>query len=185
MLGICRQVTPYANVIKFGTVGPLGYVIALTAVGPHRLTGFGVSRHQSWVPSIDKAHQAYYTAVPATAGTHDGSDTKNSANAIIAEMAMTVITTVNLVALTTCSLRGEKRMTSRWAKLLQYSRWRHILAIKKNESCDILIRSHFDLAKQRVQPRLQLGRTSRDPSPNNKEHRTSCDGRIRQTYRFR
>ena len=72
MLGICRQVTPYANVMKFGTVGLLGYVIALTAVGPHRLTGFGVSRHQSWVPSIDKAHRAYYTAVPATAGTHDG-----------------------------------------------------------------------------------------------------------------
>ena len=71
MLGICRQVTPYANVMKFGTVGPLGYVIALTAVGPHRLTGFGVSRHQIWVPSIDKAHRAYYTAVPATAGTHD------------------------------------------------------------------------------------------------------------------
>ena len=71
MLGICRQVTPYANVMKFGTVGSLGYVIALTAVGPHRLTGFGVSRHQSWVPSIDKAHRAYYTAVPATAGTHD------------------------------------------------------------------------------------------------------------------
>ena len=71
MLGICRQVTPYANVMKFGTVGPVGYVIALTAVGPHRLTGFGVSRHPSWVPSIDKAHRAYYTAVPATAGTHD------------------------------------------------------------------------------------------------------------------
>jgi hypothetical protein len=73
MLGICRQVTPYANVMKFGMVGPLGYVIALTAVGPHRLpvTGFGVSRHQSWVPSIDKAHWAIYTAVPATAGTHD------------------------------------------------------------------------------------------------------------------
>ena len=71
MLGICRQVTPYANVMKLGTVGLVGYVIALTAVGPHRLTGFGVSRHQSWVPSIDKAHRAYYTAVPATAGTHD------------------------------------------------------------------------------------------------------------------
>ena len=71
MLGICRQVTPYANVMKLGTVGPVGYVIALTAVGPHRLTGFGVSRHPSWVPSIDKAHRAYYTAVPATAGTHD------------------------------------------------------------------------------------------------------------------
>ena len=68
MLGICRQVTPYANVMKFGTVGLVGYVIALTAVGPHRLTGFGVSRHQIWVPSIDKAHRAYYTAVPA--GTH-------------------------------------------------------------------------------------------------------------------
>ena len=65
MLGICR------HVMKLGTVGPVGYVIALTAVGPHRLTGFGVSRHQSWVPSIDKAHRAYYTAVPATAGTHD------------------------------------------------------------------------------------------------------------------
>ena len=64
MLGICRQVTPYANVMKLGTVGPVGYVIALTAVGPHRLTGFGVSRHPSWVPSIDKAHRAYYTAVP-------------------------------------------------------------------------------------------------------------------------
>ena len=73
MLGICRQVTPYANVMKLGTVGPVGYVITLTAVGPHRLTGFGVSRHPSWVPSIDKAHQAYYTAVPATAGTHDAS----------------------------------------------------------------------------------------------------------------
>ena len=71
MLGICRQVTPYANVMKLGTVGPVGYVIALTAVGPHRLTGFGVSRHPSWVPSIDKAHRAYYIAVPATAGTHD------------------------------------------------------------------------------------------------------------------
>ena len=71
MLGICRQVTPYANVIKLGTVGPVGYVIALTAVGPHRLTGFSVSRHQIWVPSIDKAHRAYYTAVPATAGRHD------------------------------------------------------------------------------------------------------------------
>ena len=70
MLGICRQVTPYANVMKLGTVGPVGYVITLTAVGPHRLTGFGVSRHPSWVPSIDKAHRAYYTAVPATAGTH-------------------------------------------------------------------------------------------------------------------
>ena len=71
MLGICRQVTPYANVMKLGTVGLVGYVIALTAVGPHRLTGFGVSRHPSWVSSIDKAHRAYYTAVPATAGTHD------------------------------------------------------------------------------------------------------------------
>ena len=74
MLGICRQVTPYANVMKLGTVGLVGYVIALTAVGPHRLTGFGVSRHPSWVPSIDKAHRAYYTAVPATAGTHDPND---------------------------------------------------------------------------------------------------------------
>ena len=69
MLGICRQVTPYANVMKLGTVGLVGYVIALTAVGPHRLTGFGVSRHPSWVPSIDKAHRAYYIA----AGTHDNS----------------------------------------------------------------------------------------------------------------
>ena len=76
MLGICRQVTPYANVMKLGTVGLVGYVIALTAVGPHQLTGFGVSRHQSWVPSIDKAHRAYYTAVPATAGTHDGGQTR-------------------------------------------------------------------------------------------------------------
>ena len=33
MLGICRQVTPYANVMKLGTVGLVGYVIALTAVG--------------------------------------------------------------------------------------------------------------------------------------------------------
>ena len=74
MLGICRQVTPYANIMKLGTVGPVGYVIALTAVGPHRLTGFGVSRHPSWVPSIDKAHRAYYTAVPATAGTHDAEE---------------------------------------------------------------------------------------------------------------
>ena len=71
MLGICRKVTPYANVMKLGTVGPVGYVIALTAVGPHRLTGFGVSRHPSWVPAIDKAHRAYYIAVLATAGTHD------------------------------------------------------------------------------------------------------------------
>jgi hypothetical protein len=61
----------YANFMKLGTVGLVGYVIALTAVGPYRLTGFGVSRHQSWVPSIDKAHRAYCTAVPATAGTHD------------------------------------------------------------------------------------------------------------------
>ena len=65
------KVTPYANVMKLGTVGLVGYVVALTAVGPHRLTGFGVSQHQSWVPSVDKAHRAYYTAVPATAGTHD------------------------------------------------------------------------------------------------------------------
>ena len=34
MLGICRQVTPYANVMKLGTVGLVGYVIALTTVGP-------------------------------------------------------------------------------------------------------------------------------------------------------
>ena len=26
--------------------------------GPHRLTGFGVSRHPSWVPAINKAHWA-------------------------------------------------------------------------------------------------------------------------------
>ena len=70
LLGICRQVTPDANVVKLGTVCLVGYVIALTAVGPHRLTGFGVSRHQNWVPSIDEAHRAYYTAVPAIAGTH-------------------------------------------------------------------------------------------------------------------
>ena len=36
MLGICRQVTPCANVMKLGTVGLLGYVITLTAVGRHR-----------------------------------------------------------------------------------------------------------------------------------------------------
>ena len=36
-----------------------------------RLTGFSVLRHQSRVPVIDKAHQAYYIAVPATTGTHD------------------------------------------------------------------------------------------------------------------
>ena len=71
MLGICRQVTPYANVMKLGTVGLVGYVIALTTVDPHRLTGFGVSRHQRCVNSINKVHRAYYTAVPATAGTHD------------------------------------------------------------------------------------------------------------------
>ena len=47
MLGVCRKVTPYANVMKLGTVGLFGYVIALTAVGPHRLTGFGVTRHPS------------------------------------------------------------------------------------------------------------------------------------------
>ena len=51
MLGICRKVTPYANVMKLGTVGPVGYVITLTAL-VHRLTGFGVSRHPSWVPSM-------------------------------------------------------------------------------------------------------------------------------------
>ena len=61
MLGVCRKVTPYANVMKLGTVGLVGYVIALTAVGPHRLTGFGVSRHPIWVPAIDKAHGAYYS----------------------------------------------------------------------------------------------------------------------------
>ena len=66
-----EQVTPYANVRKLGTVGLVGYVIALTTVGPHRLTGFGVSRHPSWVPSIDKPHRAYYIAVPANAGTHN------------------------------------------------------------------------------------------------------------------
>jgi hypothetical protein len=71
MLGVCRKVTPYANFMKLGTVGPVGYVIALTTIGQHRLTGFGVSRHRSWVPSIDKAHRAYYIAVPTTAGTHD------------------------------------------------------------------------------------------------------------------
>ena len=47
MLGVCRKVTLYANVMKLGTVGLVGYVIALTAFGPHRLTGFGVSRHRS------------------------------------------------------------------------------------------------------------------------------------------
>jgi hypothetical protein len=57
MLGICRQVTPYANDMKLGMVGHVRYVIALTTVGPHQLTGFGVSRHPSWVPSIDKAHR--------------------------------------------------------------------------------------------------------------------------------
>ena len=61
MLGVCRKVTPYANVMKLGTVGLIGYVIALTAVGPHRLTGFSVSRHPSWVLAIDKAHRAYYS----------------------------------------------------------------------------------------------------------------------------
>ena len=61
MLGVCRKVTPYVNLMKLGTVGPVGYAIALTAVGPHRLTSFGVSRHPSWVPSIDKAHRAYYS----------------------------------------------------------------------------------------------------------------------------
>ena len=61
MLGVCRKVTPYANVMKLGTVGLVGYIIALTAVGPHRLTGFGVSRHPSWVPAIDKAYRAYYS----------------------------------------------------------------------------------------------------------------------------
>ena len=59
MLGICWQVIPDANVMKLGTVGLVGYLIALTAVGPHRLTGFGVSQHQSWVLSIDKARRAY------------------------------------------------------------------------------------------------------------------------------
>ena len=92
MLGICRQVTPYANVMKLGTVGPVGYVITLTAVGPHRLTGFGVSRHPSWVPSIDKAHRAYYTAVPATAGTHDVKCRRhNPASRCVAETCYSVV----------------------------------------------------------------------------------------------
>ena len=52
MLGVCRKVTPRANVMKLGTVGLVGYVIALTAVGPHRLTDFGVPRDPSWVPAI-------------------------------------------------------------------------------------------------------------------------------------
>ena len=47
---------------NFGTVGLVGYVIALTAVGPHQLTGLGVSRYPSWVPAIDKAHRAYCTS---------------------------------------------------------------------------------------------------------------------------
>ena len=59
MLGVCRKVTLHANVMKLGTVGHVRYVITLISFGPHRLTGFGVSRHPSWVPAIDKAHRAY------------------------------------------------------------------------------------------------------------------------------
>ena len=57
-------------------------LIALSAVGLHRLTGFGVSRHPIWVPSIDKANRAYYMyiAVPATAGTHYNSNPSQLAN---------------------------------------------------------------------------------------------------------
>ena len=33
------KVTPYANVMKLGVVDLVGYVIALTAIDPHRLTG--------------------------------------------------------------------------------------------------------------------------------------------------
>ena len=47
MLSVCRKVTPWANVRKFGMAGLIGYVIALTAVGRHREAGFGVSRHPS------------------------------------------------------------------------------------------------------------------------------------------
>ena len=108
MLGICRQVTAYANVMKFGTVGPLGYVIALTAVGPHRLTGFGVSRHQSWVPSIDKAHRAYYTAVPATAGTHD-----YACRTLISSV---VKYTLNVSDLWTCEMPKIEQMCSSFAR---------------------------------------------------------------------
>ena len=56
---------------KLGTVGRLRYVITSISFWSHRLTGFGVSRHPSWVPAIDKAHRAYYIAVHATAWTHD------------------------------------------------------------------------------------------------------------------
>jgi hypothetical protein len=63
-LGNSSKVTPYAIFIKLGTVGLVGYLIALTAAGPQRLTGFVVSRHKIWVTSIDKAHRAYYTTDP-------------------------------------------------------------------------------------------------------------------------
>ena len=47
MLGVFWKVTPYSNVMKLSMVGPVRYVIALTAFGPHQLTGFGASRHTS------------------------------------------------------------------------------------------------------------------------------------------
>ena len=59
--GIYPIIMSIGNVMNLGTVGLVEYVIALAAVGPHRLTGFGVSRHPSWVPAIDKAHRAYYS----------------------------------------------------------------------------------------------------------------------------
>lgn len=60
MLRFGLEVTPYASAMKLGTAGYLGYVIALSPSGPHRLAGVGVSRHSSWVPAIGNAHEAYY-----------------------------------------------------------------------------------------------------------------------------
>jgi hypothetical protein len=61
MLYVCPEVTPYAKVMKLGTVGSVGYIVAPTTFGPHRLTGFGVTTRDTQVPAIDKAHGAYYS----------------------------------------------------------------------------------------------------------------------------
>jgi hypothetical protein len=44
MLGVCQKLEsdPQCKFMKLGMVGLIRYVITLTAVGPHRLTGFDV-----------------------------------------------------------------------------------------------------------------------------------------------
>lgn len=62
MLDVCWKVAPYANVIKLDTVGLNAYAIALTAVGTHQLTCFGVLRHPIWVSATDKINRAQFNS---------------------------------------------------------------------------------------------------------------------------